>query len=460
MKTIFIISPSGTTTRDILRSNGFNNIFHENPDIRFILFSPACNDIDFINEFKLDNIKIHCLNKYSIVGLEWMYTRLRYFLFGINQKSSTRTIANQKFISENNNLLIKILALLLSKKVIPIEKTRCFLKNAHPYIFIDNTYANYFETYSPNLIFIIHPYYDTVLPMLKIAIRKKVPVIAQISSWDNLTSKGELPTKIDKLIVWNKIMKSEAINIHSFLEENVFVSGIPQFDIYYHNKKEYSREEFYNSLNLDINKKLIVYTTVPPTIGPCDPDIIKIILNFIESKKIIHPSQLLVRLHPKDNINRYYELKSSNNIIWDNINKKSEFPDNWNPSVENISHLADTMKYADLIINIASTTTIDAAYFNTPIINIAYDGFSKQDYLSSIRRYYDFEHYKKIVNTKGIKIVYNNDELLVNINKYLTNPNIDSKQREFLIKEQCEYLDDKSGERIKNFILKELSEIK
>jgi len=50
-------------------------------------------------------------------------------------------------------------------------------------------------------------------------------------------------------------------------------------------------------------------------------------------------------------------------------------------------------------------------------------------------------------------LVNNEKELIVWINKYLKNPEIDKEKRLALAKQQCQFLDGKSGERIGKFIL-------
>src|SRR5690606_32252148 len=83
----------------------------------------------------------------------------------------------------------------------------------------------------------------------------------------------------------------------------------------------------------------------------------------------------------------YYGSSPSQNVL-----------SKWVPRDDNTTHLARTMKYSDVVINIASTITIDAACFDTPVINIAYD--MKQDereYTGSVARYYNYTHYNHVV---------------------------------------------------------------
>lgn len=112
------------------------------------------------------------------------------------------------------------------------------------------------------------------------------------------------------------------------------------------------------------------------------------------------------------------------------------------------------MKYSDIVINIASTITIDATCFDTPIINLAYD-MKKDDseYIGSIERYYHYTHYKHVVETNAAKMVYSDSELFDAIKMYLVDANIDRKNRQILVEKQTYKLDGKSGLRIARRII-------
>ena len=58
-----------------------------------------------------------------------------------------------------------------------------------------------------------------------------------------------------------------------------------------------------------------------------------------------------------------------------------------------------------------------------------------------------------MVESGGVKIAYDKEELLEQINELLAHPDWGSAGRKKIVKEQCVYTDGKSGERIGNFIL-------
>jgi CDP-glycerol glycerophosphotransferase (TagB/SpsB family) len=125
---------------------------------------------------------------------------------------------------------------------------------------------------------------------------------------------------------------------------------------------------------------------------------------------------------------------------------------------KDMDHLADSLYHTEMTISTASTMTIDAAAFDKPSINIAFDGWEEKPFHESVRRFYapSHAHYQPIVKSAGVRIAYSFDELIKYIHMYLEDPSIDKEGRARIVREQCYKLDGKSGERIANFILESL----
>jgi hypothetical protein len=314
-----------------------------------------------------------------------------------------------------------------------------------------------FEKYQPVLVLstdMMTNFYE--LPVLERARTLKVPIIASILSWDNLVAYGPLPAKPEKVIVWNEIMKEEAEKWHGIKNEDIFVAGAPQYDFYFDVEKYCpSREEFFREIGADLNKKLITYTTGPQSISDTEDEILEILTTALTENKFKAPSQIMVRFHPRDDFSQYDKFKGRKDVILDRPGRYSQaFPDQWNPTNADVIHLAATLKYSDVIINIASTITIEAAIFDTPIVNVAFDGLTKKPYLESVQRYYEhYTHYLNILRTKGLKVAWSPEELVQCINRYLENPAEDAEGRKRIVAEQLIKLDGKATERVAEYII-------
>jgi len=125
----------------------------------------------------------------------------------------------------------------------------------------------------------------------------------------------------------------------------------------------------------------------------------------------------------------------------------------WEFEDRDIVHLINCLYHSNIVINTASTMTIESCIFNKPVISIAFDGYKKRNYWTSVRRFCDYNHYSNLIKAGGVRVAKNPEELLVLINEYLANPELDNKGRKRIVEEQLYKLDGKSGERIGNFLL-------
>jgi CDP-glycerol glycerophosphotransferase (TagB/SpsB family) len=128
-------------------------------------------------------------------------------------------------------------------------------------------------------------------------------------------------------------------------------------------------------------------------------------------------------------------------------------------TVENQQHLADTMRYSDVVVNVASTIAIEASIFDTPVVNVSFDGEAPSEWARSARRYYRFTHYVNITRYGAVRIAATPEELVEHVGRYLDNPALDRDGRRKVVEEQCQFLDGQSSERAGTFVVEELAAI-
>lgn len=446
MKTIFIPITSGFAARNILLG-GVLKVLRQN-DFFIVLLVPFAVKKDFESVYASSRVIIEAYPQTR--GIEKKLISLRYLgSFG----SSTSVRLNTSTIRIKRQWLkqskpIRYFSYLFANWLFGFNFLRIFIRSLDWLLHGKTWYKEIFVRYKPALILSTDIFHPDEMPILEAAEVFKVPIIASIVSWDNLTSKGTLAFLPKKIIVWNDIMALELVRFHNYPKEQIAVCGNPNFD-FYKTLNLPSRDEFFRVIGADPKKKLITYATIPPSLNDQEHEIVGAILEAIHKGKIIKKSQLLLRPHPKDIFSAYDEFKNDPNYIFDAPWKtESAFRDQWNPDLGDVVHLAALIKYSDVIINIASTLTIEGAIFNIPVINPKFDGIVSKPYLASVCRIYDFEHYKNIVATRGVRLPSHINELITDINRYLENPELDKEGRMRIVQEQCGFLDGKSAQRI------------
>lgn len=294
------------------------------------------------------------------------------------------------------------------------------------------------------------------LPFLEAARRHGIRTTSPVYSWDNLTAKGPFVIPPDQLVVWNEVMKREAVHYHGYSPDNVHVGGVPVFDPYVVVQAEADqlhRSKFLSRLNLDPARRLITLTTIPPVYyGRGHRQLAELIIGWITGGQLPLCS-LLIRPHPMDSTD-YGDLAGQNVVVDHYGSEPNADPRRWTPTDDNTLHLGRTMAFSDVVINIASTITVDAACFDTPTVNVAFDlKAGDADYVGSVERYYRYTHYQQVVSTGAAALARSPQEMLSAICAYLAQRSRDSEGRRLLVRNQVGALDGKAWQRTAQAIL-------
>jgi hypothetical protein len=254
--------------------------------------------------------------------------------------------------------------------------------------------------------------------------------------------------------VWNSQMREEAIRYHGLPPDAVCVCGAPQFDNYFTRTNLPTRDSFFASVDADPNKRLITLATTAAGTYDGTPAIISSLSEAMSANAFGEPAQLLVRLHPRDTLSAYEGVAQLPGVVLDRSIRRLEDAtdpasfDDLVPNREERAHLAATLAYSDVVINFASTTTVEACIFDTPVINIGFDPVPDAPLPLSIRRYFSYEHYRPVLAAGAVRIAQSTADLIAHIRAYLKNPSLDRAGRQRLVDEVCEFSDGRSAERV------------
>ena len=346
---------------------------------------------------------------------------------------------------------VYIIILILSK-VIWARNLIPLLEQLENYLNRKKIYKDILANFQPDIFITTHPFGETERNIIIAAHREKIPILASILSWDNVSNKGMLPLFLDKIIVWNHIQKNRILSYHpQYNSKHIAISGITHFDIYRSQEaSNFNRQNYLESIKIDPEFKLLLYCTGPRSLFPKEPEIVDILIKNMEKGRIPDNTYLLVRCHPHDYFDRYakFLIHERVKIFGSSLDKTSHDTFTWIPPEDEMHGLMAMLRASALCINIASTTSLDAAACGLPIINVVFDGYEDEKYSNSARRFYDFTHYQDVVKTGAAKMVSNEQELIHWINRYLEEPWLDQEKREELISEQCWKLDGESSERV------------
>ncbi|MBI4369974.1 MAG: hypothetical protein HY547_07070 [Elusimicrobia bacterium] len=465
--TIFITVPYGVSARNILRSDALKILRSRS---RVVILCPLYRDPGFIEEFSSENILLRDLPH----RLPFAFRALRRFLdvaegYYFTKKSGITTL---NILRES--LRHDAVGLFYQRTLIGALLGRQFVLNYLRSIQIklvkNDYYDRLFDEFKPAMVFLTHVMALEEFPAAFYGRARGVPVLAMLHSWDVINTKtgirgavsmssGRLPPlHFDKVLVWNEIQKKELMDYWNYRDKDIEMVGVPQFDIYIQLPPA-PREKFLKLLGGDPRKKTIAYLAGNPNMLPRQMEIVDMLVQWLKENKYSQPSQLLIRLHPGLDTNYLLSLRGQQDILLDEPSiafSANRFSKGWRAGREDEVRLAGVLSSSDVVLNVLSTSSLDAAAFDRPVISVAFDGYTNMPYYRSIVRYYDWTHYQTLMKTGGLRIARRPEDLLQEINRYLNNPAMDHAGRAEIVRSHCYRLDGKAGERIGNFLAAQL----
>ena len=256
-------------------------------------------------------------------------------------------------------------------------------------------------------------------------------------------------------------MKREANELHGYDPSSIDVAGPPQFDGYFAGAARASRDEFCRRVGLDPARRIVTLATIPAEAYSHHDVVIDRLLEAVNTGAITPACDLLVRLHPRDDIRKYERYIGTPHLVVEKpfrASARSGDGHSVDVTAENTRHLADTMCHSDVVLNVASTIAIEASIFDTPVVNIAFDqdDAEARPFLTSPLRYYSYTHYQQIVRAGAVRIAKSPSEMIACVNAYLADPSLDTAGRKRVVAEQCEFIDGRSADRVARSIVRQL----
>ena len=315
-------------------------------------------------------------------------------------------------------------------------------------------YERLYEDIRPTLVFNgSHVHSQIATHAIEAAHWSGIPTAAFIFSWDNLTSQGRILPGYDYYLVWNDDLKAQLLEIYPEIRaENVFVTGTPQFDFHFRPESYWSREEFCRRVKADPTRPIVLYSTGMAEHMPGEPRIVEQIADLLGSMTEVGPPQLLVRVYPKDTSGRFEQLKAARADI---LFPEARWIETWlMPTEEDNQMLTNTLRHADVGVNVASTISLELCMFDKPVINVAYDPPGVAAVRVPYARYYAYDHYRPVVASGAVQLAHSAAEMERLLREAIRNPSTRTQERRTLIANMFgRTLDGQSNARVADVLL-------
>ena len=278
-----------------------------------------------------------------------------------------------------------------------------------------------------------------------------IPVMTLITSWDNLSTKHRMLFKYDGYIVWSEQMEND---LHEFYPQTrglpVYRVGAPQFDAFFNQDYNQTREEFCHEQGLDQSKPIILHALGSPNFIPGEYHAALYLADKV-AKGELGEVQMLIRPHPLFETGKESALMSGfgPRVKLQRTGQAGMQLPTRSQDEEQVIEWVNTFRHCDVLVNLFSTVAIDAAIFDRPVVNLDYDPGPEKRMQAMIKDVnHVWSHFKPITESGGMWTVQSNEAMVEAVRAYLKDPSLHRERRRWIAEYVCGHLDGRCGERM------------
>lgn len=263
------------------------------------------------------------------------------------------------------------------------------------------------QEHKPDLVFCTTQRATQSISALLAAKDLGIPTIAFVYSWDNVPKAMQV-VETDYYVVWSDLMKEEVLKYYPIIkEEQIFVTGTPQFEPHFYEHLKQTREAFFKEYHLDINKKYICFSGDDETTSPLDQYYLEDLANTVRNLNTKgYKLGIIYRKCPVDFTNRYNNVIEANKDIIDVLNPIwKQGGSMWNdvlPAKDDIKMLYNVCEHSEFVTNVCSSTVFDFVAHNKPCIYYNYEQPQLKGGIRDIGQNYKYVHFRSMPSDKAV----------------------------------------------------------
>lgn len=279
---------------------------------------------------------------------------------------------------------------------------------------------------NPVFVLNLHQRSTTSSPIINYCNSNTIPSATVIYSWDNVP-KARLISRYDYYFTWSALMKNELLTLYPEIkEEQVKITGTPQFEFYFDKNYQISKTEFFKQFHLDVAKKTICFSS-NDTSSPHEVIYFTDVCEAVDSMPTEEKPQIIFRRNPFDKSNRFQDILERYHHLVTSIDPdwRTENPDDKDfvtifPSLNDVQLLVNTVLHSDAVINLGSTMAHDFAVFNKPCLYLNYDAVVPSKL--PVKDVFNFQHFRSMHNLNAVEWINDKSEIGQKISVALNHP--------------------------------------
>lgn len=285
-----------------------------------------------------------------------------------------------------------------------------------------------------------------------------------IQSWDKLTTKYPIHGCYDRYLVWSEAMRQELLRLYPWVRpDQVFATGSPQFDYYYHPDYLLSRDELCQRLGLDPHRPILTYTTVSVGYSAGEERVLELLIQALLRLRGRDMPNVVIRprpnpLTPNQHRFRFLERLAPGMVrVMDagwSVRRSYDGVTSWGiPDDEDMIRYTSLMRHTDVGLAISSTTVLEWLLCDRPVVNLCFNPAEPVEPDPASRWMVGFTHYRAIREGPGVAFTEGLMPALRAISRYLEDPSLDAEGRLRMRRELLGCQDGRAAEHVAGRVL-------
>jgi CDP-glycerol glycerophosphotransferase (TagB/SpsB family) len=453
---VFLLT-HGFAARMMIRSGMTRRLIAQGARVTAI--SPNADEAYFQAECQHEGVALQQAPNGTGRIASWFRTFRPYFLNDVMNNPALRFVHTRQL--QHRPMTASVLAM-LNRTVARLALFREFSRMLERRVNRSKIVEELLNILRPDLLVLSNPFGREETVYLIHARELNIPVVCQMLSWDNITSKGTPLLMPNYFISWGPIMTGEISELYGFPNERIYECGVSHFDAYSQKDQFTSRCRLLKGLKLPLENPYIFYGMVASNFFPNELEILTWLVDQINNHAFARPCSLVIRPHPQTISGIYArtsrELERLRALIGSRV--ALDIPPvlseklAWDLPKDDMYRLASLLAECAMCINANSTLCLDACMLDRPVISIGFDGWKEFPYEQSARQGLDYFHIAKLLAFGGIRVARSFDDLKNHINTYLCEPSLEREGRLLSVAQECGPQDGRAAERVASTLLR------
>jgi len=202
-----------------------------------------------------------------------------------------------------------------------------------------------------------------------------------VHSWDNLTNKGLMHARPDRVVVWNEAQRREAVDLQGAAPDSIVVTGAWPYEHWHGWRPSGSRAEFFGRLGLPAERAMILYVCSSRFIAEHERPAVARWVRALRSAadERVATANIVVRPHPLNG-----DEWGAGSLA--DLPGVAVFPPGGAEPVDDASRTDyfDSISHADAVVGVNTSALIESAIIDRPALALP-DFRSSQEELPHFR---------------------------------------------------------------------------